>query len=197
MAPLHVSVHADNYQETANPATERGQMNLDILSNADILYLTGGDQSKHARAWLNDDGSENSLQVLIKNRAMNDEIIVSGSSAGSMIYDTNTYGYGSPYGVIYFANAYGLAPKTIVDASVNGTNLSDMRNGSDCLQYNENAGKMPGFNWLDIVFDTHFHVWGRIGRIPAVLTDLKRSIGVGLDENTSFFYENGQGKVFG
>lgn len=72
-----------------------------------------------------------------------------------------------------------------------------MRNGSDCLQYNENAGKMPGFNWLDIVFDTHFHVWGRIGRITAVMSDLKRSIGVGLDENTSFFYENGQGKVFG
>jgi hypothetical protein len=63
---------------------------------------------------------------------LKDEVIVSGSSAGSMIYDQSTYGYGSPYGVIYFANSKGLAQKTIPDANVNGTNLSDMRNGTNC-----------------------------------------------------------------
>lgn len=105
-----------------------------------------------------------------------------------MIYDENTYGYGSPYGVIYFANSVGLAAKTITDASVNGSNLSDLRNGTDCIEYNDNAGKMPGFRWVDIVFDTHFNVWGRIGRIAPILVDLKRPIGLGLDENTSFFY---------
>lgn len=105
-----------------------------------------------------------------------------------MTYDENTYGYGSPYGVIYFANSVGLASKTIPDASVNGTNLSDMRNGTNCTEYYENAGKMPGYKWVDIIFDTHFHVWGRIGRIAPILVDLKREIGLGLDENTSFFY---------
>jgi hypothetical protein len=50
-----------------------------------------------------------------------------------MIYDDNTYGYGSPYGVIYFANSVGLASKTIPDAGINGSNLSDVRNGTDCV----------------------------------------------------------------
>jgi hypothetical protein len=109
MSPHHISVHADNYKETANLSSERGMMNLQILQSADILYFTGGDQSKHVRAWLNDDGSENELLGIIRERALNDEVIISGSSAGAMTYDENTYGYGSPYGVIYFANSVGLA----------------------------------------------------------------------------------------
>ena len=85
------------------------------------------------RAWLNDNGSANELLEVIVSRASKDELIVSGSSAGSMIYDNNTYGYGSPYGVIYFANSVGLAPKTVQDVSNNGTNLFDMRNGTNCI----------------------------------------------------------------
>lgn len=72
MVPRHVSVHADNYEETATPETARGRANLELLQNADIFYLTGGDQSKHARAWLNDDGSESPLLTVIRQRAFND-----------------------------------------------------------------------------------------------------------------------------
>ena len=158
MVPRHVSVHADNYQQTNSLTTSRGKANLETIMAADILYLTGGDQSKHARAWLNDDGSESVLLAVIRQRAFNDEIIVSGSSAGSMIYDRNTYGSGSSYGVLYFSRSVGLAPKTVADAGVDGSDLSDDRNGSDCLQFRENAGYMPEFRWLEgIIFDTHFH----------------------------------------
>jgi cyanophycinase len=75
--------------------------------------------------------------------------------------------------------------------------MNDVRNGTSCIQYDENAGKMPGFNWIDAIFDTHFHARGRLGRAAEVLIDLKRLLSIGLDENTAFFYENGQGKVFG
>ncbi len=47
---------------------------------------------------------------------------------------------------------------------------------------------MPSFDWINIVFDTHFHARGRIGRITATMNNLKRDIGIGIDENTSFFY---------
>lgn len=67
-------------------STPRGKVTLEILKSADILYLTGGDQSYHVRAWLNDDGSHNELLSLIRDRAFKDEIVVSGSSAGSMVY---------------------------------------------------------------------------------------------------------------
>jgi hypothetical protein len=70
-----------------------------------------------------------------KKRAFADEVVIGGSSAGSMIYMDQTYGYGSAYGVLYFSRAFGMAPKTISDANVNGTNLFDIRNGTDCIQY--------------------------------------------------------------
>ncbi len=90
-----------------------------------------------------------------------------------MMYDTHTYGGGSPYGALYFAKSYGLATKTVPDARVNGTGLNDTRNGTDCLQSRENGGKMPGFKWIDtIIFDTHFHAWGRMGRMIPFLIDL-------------------------
>lgn len=90
-----------------------------------------------------------------------------------MMYDTNTYGGGSPYGVLYFARSDGLAPKTVPDARVNGTDLYDDRNGTDCLQFRENAGYMPGFKWIEgIIFDTHYHAWGRFGRMPPFLISL-------------------------
>lgn len=66
MAPRHISVHADNYQETNSLDTPRGRANLETILAADILYLTGGDQSKHSRAWLNDDGSESALLAVIR-----------------------------------------------------------------------------------------------------------------------------------
>ena len=72
---------------------------------------------------------------VIKDRVKRDEVIVSGSSAGSMIYNQLAFGYGSSYGAMYFANSDGLAPKTVKDASVGGSNLADTRNGSDCLQF--------------------------------------------------------------
>lgn len=114
-----------------------------------------------------------------------------------MVYIKEIFGYGSPYGVIYFANSDGLAPKTVKDAGLNGTALSDDRKGNESLQFSENAGKMQGFSWVHIAFDTHFHAWGRAGRLPAILYDLKLPIGLGLDENTTFFYENGKGRVIG
>lgn len=197
MAPQHVTVHSDNYKDAADPATEKGKRNLEIIQQADILYLTGGDQSWHVRAWLNDDGSHNELAKVIRDRALKDEIIVAGSSAGSMIYSKKTYGYGDPYGTIYFANSVGLAPKKLTDADLGGTTLFDVRNGTDCIQYDYNAGKMAGFGWFDLHFDTHFHVWGRIGRIASMMVDLGHNLGFGLDENTAFFYENGKGKVLG
>jgi hypothetical protein len=66
---------------------------------------------------------------------MNDDIIIAGSSAGSMLFNSNVFGEGSVFGVAYFANSVGLAPKIVSDAAVGGSNLVDTRNGTDCLQY--------------------------------------------------------------
>lgn len=73
--------------------------------------------------------------TLIQKRALNNSAILSGTSAGSMIMCSPIYGNGITYGHLYFANKVGLAAKNVSDGRVNGTGLSDTRNGTSGLQY--------------------------------------------------------------
>jgi cyanophycinase-like exopeptidase len=59
MAAQHISVHIDNYLIDSNISNEKGQRNLDLLKTADVLYFSGGDQARHIRSWLNNDGTPN------------------------------------------------------------------------------------------------------------------------------------------
>ncbi|CAM6003341.1 unnamed protein product [Sphagnum balticum] len=197
LAPQHISLHRDNYRTHADISTSQGKYNLDLINNADIIFFNGGDQAKHIRSWLNDDGSPNQLLKSLKERAINDEIICSGSSAGSMIWGEQTFGDGSAFGTLYFRNSIGLAPKNVTDADINGTGLADVRNGTKSLQYDYNAGKMPAFNFLPFPTDTHFNARGRLGRLIPVLVDFRRDFAFGVDENTSLYYDNGVGSVYG
>jgi len=92
---------------------------------------------------------------------------------------------------------YGLAQKKISDGGVNGTGLTDVRNGTKCLLSSYNGGKMPAFGFVNFLTDTHFNARGRFGRIVPVLMNLKHKFAFGVDENTSFFYDNGIGKAYG
>lgn len=71
MAPKHIKVHVDNYKTAADPLTYYGDKHYGILSVADIIYFNGGDQSRHARCWFNDNGYPNPLFALIKRRVLN------------------------------------------------------------------------------------------------------------------------------
>jgi cyanophycinase len=55
----HVSAHIDNYRRTTDLNNADGQYNLEIIRQADVLFFNGGDQSRHARTWLNNDGTRN------------------------------------------------------------------------------------------------------------------------------------------
>jgi cyanophycinase len=188
LTPKHITAHIDNYKIDTDPSTARGRDNLQIINQADIFYFNGGDQSRHIRTWLNDDGTPNQLLAVIKKRAFNDEVVLSGTSAGSMIWGNMTFGSGCSFGAWYFHNSVGLAPKKITDGAVNGSGLADIRNGTKSLQYEDNLGKMPAFGFINFTVDTHFNARGRLGRIVPVLMDLKEGFGMGVDENTSLFY---------
>jgi len=54
------------------------------------------------------------LQV-VKDRLLKDEIVCAGTSAGSMIWANQTFGEGNAFGVLYFKNTVGLAPKKVSD----------------------------------------------------------------------------------
>jgi cyanophycinase len=181
MTSRHISVHIDNYKTDADILTLRGKANLDILGQADVVYFNGGDQARHVRSWLKDDGSANVLLYMIRARAEKDELICAGSSAGSMVWTNQTFGSGASFGTLYFKNSVGLAQKKVSDGGVNGTGLADDRNGTKSLQYEDNAGKMPAFGFLNFTTDTHFNARGRLGRLVPVLLDLKDKFGIGVD----------------
>ena len=72
---------------------------------------------------------------MVTDRARNNEVILVGTSAGSMIMCSPIYGEGSAYGHLYFAAKVGLAPKQVADGVQNGTNLHDIRSGTSGLQF--------------------------------------------------------------
>lgn len=73
--------------------------------------------------------------AVIVQMAEADKVILSGTSAGSMIMCSPIYGSGITYGHMYFAAKVGLAEKKVADGAVNGTTLSDTRNGTHGLQF--------------------------------------------------------------
>lgn len=56
---------------------------------------------------------------------------------------------------------------------------------------------MAAFGFLNFTTDTHFNARGRLGRLVPVLKDLQDPFGIGIDENTSLYYDNGVGTVYG
>lgn len=196
-SPKHVSVHIDNYGRAANIETSEGKYNLELIQKADVIFFNGGDQARHSRSWLDDEGSPNELFQYIVKRKNDDSAIFAGTSAGTMIMSNQMYGGGISYGHLYFSLSVGLAQKKVSDGGVNGTGLSDTRNGTKGIQYEDNGGMMPGFGFVDMLIDTHFDARGRLGRMMAGLLQTKKEMGVGIDESTCLFFDNGVGKVFG
>lgn len=68
LAPRHVSAHIDNYQNATNNATAIGLLNQNILLQADLVFFNGGDQSRHSRTWLNDNGTCNLMFCKLMDR---------------------------------------------------------------------------------------------------------------------------------
>lgn len=56
---------------------------------------------------------------------------------------------------------------------------------------------MVGFGFVPFLVDTHFDCRGRIGRMIPALFQMRKDFGIGIDESTAFFYEDGRGKVYG
>mgnify|MGYP002369577292 CR=1 FL=1 len=199
MAPQHISAHCDNYLTATNTSTAEGQKNFEILMQADIVFFNGGDQSRHARTWLLDSGDCNYLFCQLFQRFKNNQVIFAGTSAGTMIMSTETYGEGISFGQLYFSNKVGLAPKRVADGSQNGTGLKDDRKGQSGLQWTDNGGYTSGFPALGNSYqtDSHFDARGRLVRLIPALFKFKRQYGIGVDEDTVFYVDGNQATVYG
>lgn len=160
---------------------------------ADIIYFNGGDQSRHIRCWLNDDNYPNPIFAVIKRKVYNNQAILVTVSAGTAAMASTTYGGGSPFGILYFSRSQGLAPLSVKD----NYGMNDIRNGSDCLQYDENGARLKSFGFVDFAVDTHFDVRGRLGRLVPAMKELNTTVGVGIDEYACLYIKDGVGTVYG
>ena len=77
MAPQHLTIHQDNYKTAGNINTAEGKANLALLQEADIVFFNGGDQARHVRSWVEDDGSTSLLLSALKTRALNNQVVLS------------------------------------------------------------------------------------------------------------------------
>ena len=58
------------------------------------IFFNGGDQSRHSRAWLNDDGSDSDIMRALRTRFANGAV-VAGTSAGCAIQADPSFGNSS------------------------------------------------------------------------------------------------------
>ncbi len=192
MSPKHVRIAIDNFSDGAYPGNPDGDYNLDLIKNADIVFFNGGDQSRHAKSWIRPDNSDTPLLKVLRERSSRNEVIVSGTSAGTAIQGKIIYGEGNTYGYLIYND---LAPKSV--RSDNG--LRDDREGEEGFRFNNNGGMMTGFGFhpMHIAFDTHFEARGRLGRMIVAMTELKTNLGIGVDENTAVYLTDDTAYVYG
>ena len=178
--PVFIPIAVDNYQTAAYD-----QNLVSLVNSADAVWFNGGDQARHARCLLKDDGTDTPLMTAVRS-VLNNGGVVGGSSAGAAIMGEYTFGGGSSYG---YLEANNMIANNISDVYVGDPNNYD------------NGGYLPGFNFLsniDACVDTHVGGRGRIGRTIVAMRELNNNIGIGVDENSTIIIDdNGYATVHG
>ncbi len=158
----------------------------DLVKTCDIIWLQGGDQNKHARSLLNDDGSDTLILEAIR-FVYNRGGVVAGTSAGMHVMSNPSFGYGTPYEALKANNTEFY-------------NISDIPVTGDLFPVIDNNNlAVPGIGIVpnNVLNDTHFDARGRLGRFLVGLRDTGKEIGIGSDEGTGLAIKNNIGTVVG
>lgn len=177
--PVWIPAAIDNYREVAYDAeiAER-------VSEASAIWFNGGDQAKHARCLLRDDGTDTPLLAAAR-AVFKRGGVIAGSSAGAAIQGRYTFGEGTAAGY--------LAKRELVAKAISDVSLRDPDDEN-------NGGYTRGFGFLsdiDACVDTHFSQRGREGRLPIAVSCLGSRYGIGIDEGTAMHIQDGTGIVHG
>lgn len=179
---VYIPLGIDNYMHINNH-----EYFASLVESCDAVYLQGGDQAKHAKALLEDDGSTTLVAEAI--RAVYERGgVVAGTSAGSHVLSNLMFGWGTPGQVMLLDGTEERALDEYDPSvgeffpSVDGNNMS-----------------MPGLGLVpdEALTDTHFDARGRLGRLVQGLYDTGKTIGIGSDEGTALAIQDGVGTVVG
>lgn len=194
-APKHILSHHDTYASNSGNSSATGQANIAIISQADLVYVIGGDQSRLARTFLNNDGSDSPLMAAIRNRYNSGNLIYAGDSAGTAIAPSTSYGEGISIG---YLNQNTLRAITPADCPyISATAASCLTSPTADF-----GTKMKGFGFIpNANVDTHFDnrggKTGRFGRLIAALKNIGPQVGYGIDQNTALYVNGDIATVYG
>ena len=191
-APKHILSHHDTYANNSGNSTTTGQSNIAIINQADLVYVIGGDQSRLARTFLNDDGSDRPLLAAIRARYAAGNFIYAGDSAGTAIAPSTSYGEGISIG---YLNQNTLRAITPADCPYTAP-ASDGTPAPSCLSHPSNVDfgtKIKGFGFVpnanvDTHFDNRASRSGRLGRNMAALKNIGPTVSYGIDQNTALYF---------
>ena len=192
-SPKHISAHIDNFETDAYVGNPAGDANIAIVNQADIIFFNGGDQSRAARTFLTASGADTPLMAIIRRRVERGQLVMAGTSAGTMVQGQTMYGEGSAYGYIHFNGSLAAKPADSL------TGLKNDLAGTTDLAYWQNGGKMPGFGFAGegIAVDTHCNKRGRVIRNIVAMKSLDKTQGICVDEDTALYLDGHLGTVFG
>ncbi len=200
-APKHILSHHDTYANNSGNTTTAGQANIAIINQADLVYVIGGDQSRLARTFLNDDGSDRPLMAAMRARYAAGNFIYAGDSAGTAIAPGTSYGEGISIGYLNQNTLRSITPANCPYTAPSGNGTP----APSCLSHPTNVDfgtKIKGFGFVpnanvDTHFDNRSSRSGRLGRFLAALKNIGPSVSYGIDQNTALYLNGDIGTVFG
>ena len=159
---------------------------VSVLASCHGVYLQGGDQYKHVKSLLNEDGSPslmlNALEDLLDRGGL-----VAGTSAGMAAMGDFAYGYGYAQEALTHNQ---MEIKAVKDIPLEESLVSELA---------DNNIATPGIGLIgdEILVDSHFDRRGRLGRLLVAMRDTEKTIGIGVDEGTGLSIQNQIGTVIG
>jgi cyanophycinase len=178
--PVYIPLAIDTYEDVADDPYFSA-----LIKSSHAVMLQGGDQAKHARSLVQDDGSDTELLKAIREVYQKGGVIA-GTSAGAHVMSHPMFAAGTSHTSLVINHT---EAKNITDVPLTGF-LNPTIAG--------NNFSMPGIGLLDgILTDTHFDERGRFGRLLVGIRDTGASLGLGLDEGTALAIKDNVGTVVG
>lgn len=200
-SPKHILSHHDTYASNSGNTSTQGQSNISIINQADLVYVIGGDQSRLARTFLKDDGSDSPLMAAIRTRYNAGNLIYAGDSAGTAIAPSTSYGEGISIGYLNQNTLRSITPANCPYVAP----ASDGTPAPSCLTHPSNVDygtKIKGFGFIpnanvDTHFDNRASRSGRLGRMIAALKNIGPTVSYGIDQNTALYVNGDVATVYG
>lgn len=167
---------------------------LDLIADADGIFINGGDQSLTRQAFYRRDGQPSAWLDAIQQRVSAGSLAIGGTSAGSAIQPSAPMisNGSSEQALLQPATAKPLPPARDCEQRLNCPNGLN----ADSLTYHEQGG-IGVFPFA--LIDTHFSERQRQARLIALGADTQTSQAVGVDETTALVVDTHSGafKVIG